>query len=127
MLPHPLADLTAAEIRQASSLVRKLHANQDLVFKAITLEEPPKQQVLQYLEAHKNGGDFPEIPRIAFAAYYLKGTVGMTRPSEGERRLTEQRIISSQLMSMSQRASLNELNGWILNITATSTSKKLLL
>lgn len=72
---HPLVDLTAAEIRQAASLIRNLHGPRELVFKAITLDEPPKKLVLEYLEAVKYGRNAPAIPRIAFAAYYLKSTV----------------------------------------------------
>lgn len=72
---HPLLDLTAEEIERASGLVRKLHREQPLVFKAVTLEEPKKDLVLQYLKAEENGLSLPDIPRMVFAAYYLKGTV----------------------------------------------------
>lgn len=78
MAIHPLADLSAAEIKQSAAIVRQLHRNQDLVFKAITLEEPPKDLTLRYLKAQDNGTPLPAIPRVAFAAYYFKGTVRIT-------------------------------------------------
>lgn len=72
---HPLVDLTAEEIERAAGLVRKLHREQPLVFKAVTLEEPQKHLVLEYLKAERNGSKVPSVPRLAFTAYYLKGTV----------------------------------------------------
>ncbi len=81
MVSHPLLDLSAAEIKHAASLVRQLHGNQELVFKAITLEEPSKDLVLKFFKAQENSLGVPEIPRIAFAAYYLKGTVRDDLPS----------------------------------------------
>lgn len=75
MTVHPLLDLTATEIKQAVTLIRQLHPGQDLVYKAVTLEDPQKDLVLKYFQAQENGTILPLIPRIAFAAYYLKGTV----------------------------------------------------
>lgn len=75
MTIHPLLDLTASEVKHAAALVRQLHRGQQLTFKAITLEEPPKDLVIQYFKAQENGTALPYIPRVAFAAYYFKGTV----------------------------------------------------
>lgn len=77
MSSHPLLDLSQAEIRQAAGLVRKLHQSQELVFKAITLQEPPKNLVLKYLKAQEEAESLPNVPRIAFAAYYIKNTVSV--------------------------------------------------
>lgn len=73
---HPLTELSAAEIKHAASLVRQLHRDQALVFKAITLEEPQKDWVLRYFKAEENGHPLPPVPRLAFCAYYFQGTVG---------------------------------------------------
>ena len=75
MEAHPLLDLNANEIKRTASLVRQLHRGQALVFKAITLKEPPKSLILKYYKARENGGPTPAVPRVAFAAYYLRGTV----------------------------------------------------
>lgn len=109
MAIHPLSDLTATELKQAASLVRALYRGQQLVFKAITLEEPPKELVLRYFKAEENGTPLPVIPRTAFAAYYLKGTVSGTNDKSHIGYLvaladtSTLRIISSRLLSTSQR------------------------
>ncbi|KIW72758.1 hypothetical protein PV04_00933 [Phialophora macrospora] len=74
MACHPLNDLTASEVKQAASLIRQLHRDQDLVFKAITLDEPQKDLVLSYFKAQESGKPLPVVPRVVFAAYYFKGT-----------------------------------------------------
>lgn len=79
---HPLRDLSADEIERAASLVSKLHGDQELVFKAITLEEPQKRQVLDYLRAIDNAAPLPSVRRVAFAAYYFKGTVSRRLPQQ---------------------------------------------
>jgi primary-amine oxidase len=74
--PHPLAPLSAAEIAAAADLVRSIWpAQTNLHFKVITLEEPPKAQVIPYLEAERSGKPIPDIPRKAFINYYLRNTV----------------------------------------------------
>lgn len=74
--PHPLAPLTANEITIAAGLVQRLWPNgTDLHYKAVTLEEPPKAQVLPYLEAEHGRGPLPPIQRKAFVNYYLRNTV----------------------------------------------------
>jgi primary-amine oxidase len=75
MAPHPLADLTAAEIVQARSLIQGLHPRTTLSFKAITLEEPEKNSMVKYLEAEHAGVRLSPPPRIAYCAYYIRGTV----------------------------------------------------
>jgi hypothetical protein len=62
---HPLSDLSFAETKQGAELIRELHAGAQIVFKAITFEEPRKEQVLQYFDAERNGSVLPSIPRIA--------------------------------------------------------------
>lgn len=75
-ISHPLSPITASEITHASQLIRGLWpANTNLQFKAITLEEPPKAQVLPYLEAEHTGAPLPSIERKAFINYYLQNTV----------------------------------------------------
>ena len=76
-ISHPLAPVTASEITQASQLIRGLWpANTNLQFKAVTLEEPPKAQMLPYLEAEHTGKPLPSIERKVFVNYYLQNTVG---------------------------------------------------
>jgi Cu2+-containing amine oxidase len=76
---HPLCPLTAAEIATTADLVRSVWPAQvDLRFKVITLEEPPKQQMVPYLEAEHKGAPLPAIPRKSFISYYIRNTVSPT-------------------------------------------------
>lgn len=107
---HPLSDLSVAEMKHAAALVRQLHRGQELAFKAITLEEPPKDLVIKYLRAQEHGTSLPSIPRVAFAAYYFKGTVRLPE-DYGETSFTFwadqfRRTASSQLMLISPTTSL---------------------
>jgi len=73
---HPLAPVTADEITHASQLIRQLWpSNTNLQFKVVTLEEPPKAQVLPYLEAEHTGAPLPSLERKVFVNYYLQNTV----------------------------------------------------
>ncbi|KAL8805601.1 MAG: hypothetical protein Q9182_001866 [Xanthomendoza sp. 2 TL-2023] len=72
---HPLSPLTAAEITKAVQLVQKLYpASTSLQYKAVTLEEPRKAELVPYLHAEHNGGRKPNIDRRAFVAYYIRNT-----------------------------------------------------
>ena len=73
---HPLAPLSASEITTAASTIRaSWPAHTDLHFKVITLQEPPKVEVLQYLEAEHTGKSRPDVTRKAFLNYYIRNTV----------------------------------------------------
>jgi len=74
---HPLCALSADEILYTAELIRSIWpANTDIRFKSITLEEPPKAQVLPYLEAEAAGRQLPNLDRKAFTSYYIRNTVG---------------------------------------------------
>lgn len=73
---HPLSPLTASEITTSAELIRGLYpAQTKFQFKAITLEEPEKAQLVPYLEAEHNGKSVPRITRKAFVCYYIRNTV----------------------------------------------------
>lgn len=75
---HALEPVSADEITAAAGLIRSLWpAQTDLHFKVITLLEPPKADVLPYLEAEHSGGELPLLPRKAFVNYYLRNTVSL--------------------------------------------------
>lgn len=75
--PHPLAQLTADEIKQSANLVRRVTGDDiELIFKAITLKEPDKTLILEYLEAEHSGASaLPHLDRFGFVVYYKKGGV----------------------------------------------------
>jgi primary-amine oxidase len=76
MAIHPFSDLSALEISAASGIVKKLHPSFQLVFKAISLKEPPKDVMIKYLLGEASGEkNMTGPPRLATCAYYLNGTV----------------------------------------------------
>jgi primary-amine oxidase len=73
---HPLAPLSAAELQNAASIIRaSWPAHTDLHFKVVTLQEPPKTEVLKYLEAEHGNKSLPSVSRKAFINYYIRNTV----------------------------------------------------
>ncbi|OMP85109.1 Copper amine oxidase 1 [Diplodia seriata] len=72
---HPLAPLTGDEIKAASAIIQGAWPQgTNLHFKAVTLEEPPKAEVVPYLEAEHSGAPRPNIRRKAFVNYYIRNT-----------------------------------------------------
>ncbi|KAF2012117.1 hypothetical protein BU24DRAFT_425953 [Aaosphaeria arxii CBS 175.79] len=72
---HPLAPLSAQELTSAASIIKaSWPAHTDLHFKVVTLEEPPKAEVLKYLDAEHQKTSLPSISRKAFVNYYIRNT-----------------------------------------------------
>lgn len=75
---HPLCALSGDEIAYTAELIRsRWPAHTDLRFKTITLDEPPKAQLLPYLQAEATGQQLPILDRKAFTAYYIRNTVSI--------------------------------------------------
>lgn len=73
---HPVCALGPEEIIYTSELIRSVWPEHtDLRFKTITLEEPPKAQLLPYFQAQREGKNLPHIDRKAFTSYYIRNTV----------------------------------------------------
>ncbi|KAF4831072.1 Copper amine oxidase 1 [Colletotrichum tropicale] len=74
-IPHPLCPLTGAEIQYAAKLIQAAWpASVALQFKAITLNEPAKQELVPYLTAQEKGLSPSPPDRRVFAAYYIRKT-----------------------------------------------------
>jgi primary-amine oxidase len=72
---HPLDPLTPAEITTASALLREAYpVGSPIHFKAVTLNEPPKKQVVAFLEAEHRGSPLPVVPRSAYVLYVMTNT-----------------------------------------------------
>lgn len=77
---HPIGPLTASEITRAASLLKaSWPANTDFNFKAVTLLEPLKAELLPYLQAERSGSTPAKIDRRAFVLYYIRNTVSIFR------------------------------------------------
>lgn len=70
-MPHPLDQLTPAELKTAASIIKSHHAGKTLHFKQINTEEPPKAVLAPFLEAEKAGRPIAPPPRIAYSIYYV--------------------------------------------------------
>uniref|UniRef100_A0A093VM82 Amine oxidase n=1 Tax=Talaromyces marneffei PM1 TaxID=1077442 RepID=A0A093VM82_TALMA len=69
---HPLDPLTPQEISLAAHIVRNSFPSNDLIFRAITLWEPPKKELIPYLEAERLKEQPPSPPpRIAQVLFYV--------------------------------------------------------
>lgn len=76
-LSHPLGPLTADEISQSSTLIRaQWPEGTGFIFKVLTLLEPPKAELVPYLEAERAGQTPKSIDRKSQVVYYLRTTVG---------------------------------------------------
>ncbi|KAF2101556.1 hypothetical protein NA57DRAFT_34414 [Rhizodiscina lignyota] len=72
---HALEPLNAEEITGAANLVKSVWPSQtDIHFKVVTLHEPPKADVIPYLEAEHSGRPLPFIARKVFVNYYIRNT-----------------------------------------------------
>ncbi|KAI2791227.1 Copper amine oxidase 1 [Penicillium oxalicum] len=71
--PHPFDPLSPGEIAQAAAIVRRELAGKDLNFRVITLQEPPKQEMILFLEAARQGQDYAPPVRAACVQVTLMG------------------------------------------------------
>ncbi len=53
--PHPLGQLTINETKIARGIILNARGNSIIEFRAIALEEPPKAEVLAFLDAEHSG------------------------------------------------------------------------
>ncbi|KAL8923546.1 MAG: hypothetical protein Q9172_003082 [Xanthocarpia lactea] len=90
---HPLSPLTASEITNAVQFVQSLYpTSTTLQYKAVTLQEPKKAELVPYLNADHNGNKKPSIERKAFVSYYIRNT---DKFHEAVINLTRQRVESN--------------------------------
>ena len=101
---HPLAPLSADEIRSAVSIIKsQWPANVDLHFKAVTLEEPAKAEAVPYVEAEFHGYDLPNIDRKAFLNYYIRLTVCSTSALSGASLTFHQNKFHEAVVNLTQQ------------------------
>ncbi|OIW26880.1 hypothetical protein CONLIGDRAFT_635126 [Coniochaeta ligniaria NRRL 30616] len=93
---HPLGPLTGDEISRSSRLVvQSWPAGTEFRFKSIKLREPPKTELIPYLEAERAGKELPTIDRLSDVVYYLKNT---DKLHEAIVDLTKDTVSSNKLM-----------------------------
>lgn len=71
MTIHPFDSVQESEIRTASRLIKEIYTPSDNVhFVQIDRCDPPKKDMLKYLDAERHGGPRPQIPRVLYVYYY---------------------------------------------------------
>ncbi|KAF1812851.1 hypothetical protein P152DRAFT_435079 [Eremomyces bilateralis CBS 781.70] len=105
---HPLSQLSANEIRRSSVLVRALHPPEfGLDFKSITLNEPNKKLVLEFLDAeHSRRPTPPVIDRESIVSYYVKGN---EQPYEALLNVTKDTVVYNRQLGPNVHGRPDEL------------------
>lgn len=71
---HPFESLKDEELRIAAKLVKDAYPGKDIHFAQIDRADPPKSEMLKYLELEKTGKTLPVIPRVVYCYYYTDTT-----------------------------------------------------
>ncbi|CDK27216.1 unnamed protein product [Kuraishia capsulata CBS 1993] len=71
MAPHPFDAISPGEMQLASKLIKDTYSSEKPHFVQMDRVDPPKKDMLIYLEAEKKGYKLPAIPRIVQAYYYI--------------------------------------------------------
>lgn len=69
---HPLKDLSADEVTQTRDILRSANTGKSILFRQLGLQEPPKAELLEFLEAEHAGqplDSLPRPPRVAKCCY----------------------------------------------------------
>ncbi|KAF7192390.1 Copper amine oxidase 1 [Pseudocercospora fuligena] len=72
---HPLGPLTGTEFRDCAAVLQAAWPEHtSLQFKSMLLLEPPKTELLAYLDAERQGKSPQALDRRVYVAYYLRNT-----------------------------------------------------
>ncbi|KAF4440936.1 Copper amine oxidase 1 [Fusarium austroafricanum] len=108
-LPHPLSALSSRETTLARDIVKEAHPGQLLFFRQIYMLEPPKQEVLRFLELEHSGAlttSSPRPDRCAQAFYDIIGGDQKSVYYESVVDITKQKIVAEEVISEEHQASL---------------------
>ncbi|KAF2450204.1 hypothetical protein P171DRAFT_377133 [Karstenula rhodostoma CBS 690.94] len=96
--PHPFDPLTPAEISKAAEIVRSRYMGQDVNFRVITLKEPPKDEMIAFLNQEHRKSPVERVPiRCARVEITLKIAAGGNELHEIHVDLTESSILKQQV------------------------------
>lgn len=77
--PHFFAPLSASEIKATATIIKEQWpSGTDVHFKCITLQEPPKADLVPLLDLEQDGQTFTSPSRKAFVNYYIRNTVRLS-------------------------------------------------
>ncbi|KAK4157368.1 copper amine oxidase [Chaetomidium leptoderma] len=91
---HPLDPLTAREIQQAADVLQRHVPGSDIIFRVITLWEPPKAEMVVFLDMEHGGKETPKSPaRVAKVQAHVNKTF-----SEFKVDLGQQAVVSHETL-----------------------------
>ncbi|KAF1968069.1 hypothetical protein BU23DRAFT_558769 [Bimuria novae-zelandiae CBS 107.79] len=98
-VPHPFDPLTPSEINKAAEVVRSRYTGQDVSFKVITLKEPPKNEMIAFLDHEHRQLPHQWIPiRCARVEITLKATTGELELHELHVNLTKNTVLKLEVL-----------------------------
>ncbi|EXJ92699.1 copper amine oxidase 1 [Capronia epimyces CBS 606.96] len=106
MPAHPLDTLSIEETHRARDLVASLHPDTVLSFREIYLEEPSKEELIQFLTAEHAGKNAAHPHRTALVQYDVIGSDRIPQYHESVIDLDEEKRISHVVLDESQHAGL---------------------
>ena len=106
MAPHPLDILSAKETNNARDLILSLHPDAVLSFREIYLEEPLKEQLIQFLIAEHAGEEAVRPHRTALVQYDVIGSDRVPQYHEAVVDLDDGKRINHTVVDKTQHASL---------------------
>jgi primary-amine oxidase len=77
MPPHPLQSLSLQEVQLAKDIVLQEHEDELVIIREICLQEPPKKELVKFLELEHSGSltdSSPRPSRLAAASYDVIGS-----------------------------------------------------
>ena len=108
-IPHPLSDLSVEETNKARDLVLELHPGAVIDFRSIYLLEPPKADVVPFLELEHAGKltwSTPRPPRLAQVKYDVIGGQKAAEYHESVINLGAARRVSHEVIGPGRHANL---------------------
>jgi primary-amine oxidase len=107
--PHPLSALTIRETNLARDIVKASHPGALLFFRQSYLFEPPKEEVLKFLELEHSGALTTSSPRPDRCAQVFYDVIGGDQKSqyyESVVDVTKRSIVAQEIISEEHQASL---------------------
>lgn len=109
-MPHPLEQLTPAEIETACEVIRSTHPDTVIDFREVYLQEPPKKELRKYLDIEHATGVAPSDafpPRLAKCQYDVVGG-GQKVPAFCETLIdvVNKAVVKKEVIGTDQHASL---------------------
>jgi primary-amine oxidase len=108
-LPHPLSALSLRETNLARDIVKEAHPGAFLYFRQSYLFEPPKEEVLKFLELEHSAAlhtASPRPDRCAQVFYDIIGGDTKAQYYESVVDLTKRTIVEQQIVSPEHQSSL---------------------